>query len=189
MLTHLRPALVLMALLTLITGLAYPLAVTGIAQLAFPHEANGSLIESDGTIIGSRLIGQSFTAARYFHGRPSATTPPYNAAASSGSNLGPASSALVERVTGDLARRRAENPAMPVPVDLVTSSASGLDPHISPAAAAFQIPRIAQARNLPAARIEALIAAQTNPRLLGLFGEATVNVLTLNRALDAATAP
>jgi K+-transporting ATPase ATPase C chain len=196
MLNQLRPALVLLVALTAITGLAYPLAVTGIAGALFPAKAAGSLIERDGTIVGSSLIGQSFTGEGYFHGRPSATTAadpadasktvpaPYNAASSAGSNLGPTSAALAERVKGDLAALKAENPGRPVPVDLVTTSGSGLDPDVSPEAALFQVPRIARARNLPEDRLRDLVAGQLQGRALGLLGEPRVNVLALNLVLD-----
>lgn len=196
MLQHLRPALVLLSLFTVLTGLAYPLAITGLAQLLFPHQAHGSLIARDGQTIGSGLIGQHFTSDRYFHGRPSATSgvdpadpsqtiaSPYNAAASSGSNLGPTSKALIERIRGDVEELQAENPGQPVPVDLVTTSASGLDPDLSIAAAQFQIPRIARARGIDPVRLQALVEAGTEPRLLGLIGEPVVRVLALNRALD-----
>lgn len=196
MLNQLRPALVLLVALTAVTGLAYPLAVTGIAGALFPAEAAGSLIERDGTIVGSSLIGQSFTGEGYFHGRPSATTAadpadasktvptPYNAASSAGSNLGPTSAALAERVKGDLDALKAENPGWPVPVDLVTTSGSGLDPDVSPEAALFQVPRIARARNLPEDRLRDLVVGQVHGRTLGLLGEPRVNVLALNLVLD-----
>lgn len=197
MLTHLRPTLVLTTALTVVTGLAYPLAMTGLAGTLFPAKAAGSLVERDGVVVGSALIGQSFTGERYFHGRPSATTAPdpadatktvaapYNAANSGGSNLGPTSQALRDRVADDLARLKSENPAAPVPMDLVTTSGSGLDPDISPEAALFQAPRIARTRGLPEDRVRDLVAAQTQDRLLGILGEPRVNVLALNLALDA----
>ncbi|MGU3285911.1 K(+)-transporting ATPase subunit C [Methylobacterium mesophilicum] len=196
MLSQLRPALVLLTVLTAITGLAYPLAVTGLAGLIFPARAAGSLISRDGQVIGSALIGQSFTGATYFHGRPSATSAPdpadpsktvpapYNASNSAGSNLGPTSAALAERVKGDRDALTAENPGRPVPVDLVTASGSGLDPDISPDAALFQVPRVAKARNLPEDRLRQLVAAEIEGRTLGLLGEPRVNVLALNLALD-----
>lgn len=190
--TQLRPALVSLILLTLLTGVLYPLAVTAIAQIAFPHQANGSLIVRDGRVVGSELIGQEFEAARYFWGRLSATAPvPYNAAASSGSNLGPANPALTDMAQARIDALHAANAALgiassaPVPVDLVTASASGLDPHISPAAAAWQIARVARARGLTEDQVQALVAEQTEGRLLGVLGEPRVNVLKLNLALDA----
>lgn len=187
MLQHLRPALVLLVLFTLLTGLAYPLAITAVAQRLFPQQANGSLVQRDGTTIGSALIGQAFTRPGYFHGRPSATSPtPYNAASSSGSNLGPTSKALLERIRTDSAALQAENPGAAVPVDLVTSSGSGLDPQISLAAAEFQLPRIAAARGADPQRLRELIAAQAEHDVLGILGEPVVNVLRLNLALDAA---
>jgi K+-transporting ATPase ATPase C chain len=199
MLKEIRPAIVILGLLTAITGLAYPLAMTEIAGAIFPKQAQGSLIERDGKVIGSALIGQEFKADKYFHGRPSATTAPdpadstktvpapYNAANSAGSNLGPTSKALNDRLKEDVDKLKAENPSMPVPVDLVTTSASGLDPDISVEAALFQVPRVAKARNLPEDRVHALVAANTENRLIGLLGEPRVNVLALNLALDAAS--
>jgi K+-transporting ATPase ATPase C chain len=196
MLREIRPAIVVLLALTLITGLAYPLAITGIAEVIFPKQAQGSLIESDGKVVGSELLGQVFTSDKYFHGRPSATTAPdpndatktvaapYNAANSGGSNLGPSNKALIDRVQDDIDTLKKENSAAPVPADLVTTSASGLDPHISPEAALFQVPRIAKARNLPEDRIRQLVADHTEGRLFGLLGEPRVNVLLLNLALD-----
>lgn len=187
MLQQLRPTLVLLTLFTLLTGLAYPMAITGLAQALFPLQANGSLLMRDGKVVGSELIGQNFVSARYFHGRPSATSPaPYNASSSSGSNLGPTSKALLDRVRADVATLEAENPAAAVPVDLVTASGSGLDPHISLAAAEFQLPRIAQAREANPQRLRELIAAHAEADVLGILGEPVVNVLKLNLALDAA---
>jgi len=195
---EIRPALVIVVALTLITGLAYPFAITGIAGLAFPYQAQGSMITRDGKVVGSALIGQVFADDRYFHGRPSATNKPdpndstktvdapYNAANSGGSNLGPTNQALIDRVKGDVEKLNAENPAAAVPQDLVTTSASGLDPHISPAAALFQVPRVAKARNLPEDRLRELVSSHVEGRLFGLLGEPRVNVLALNLALDAA---
>ncbi len=200
MLREIRPAIVLLLVLTAITGLAYPLAMTAIAGAIFPSQAQGSLIERDGKVIGSELIGQNFTKPGYFHGRPSATTEPdpkdpsksvsapYNAANSGGSNLGPTSKALADRLKEDVDKLKAENPNAAVPADLVTTSASGLDPDISPEAAEFQVPRVAKARNLPDAQVKQLVASNTQGRLLGLIGEPRVNVLALNLALDRATA-
>jgi len=186
--SSIRPAVVLLALMTLLTGVLYPALVTAASQLFFPREANGSLVRENGTVRGSRLIGQPFSSPRYFWSRPSATAPvPYNAAASSGSNQGPLNPALADAVKQRIDALRAVSPdaERPVPVDLVTASGSGLDPHISPAAAAFQIPRIAMLRGLDRARVEALVSQHTEGRTLGILGEPRVNVLSLNLALDA----
>jgi potassium-transporting ATPase KdpC subunit len=199
MLREIRPAIVLLLVLTAITGLAYPLAMTAIAGAIFPAQAQGSLVEKDGKVIGSALIGQEFKDDKYFHGRPSATVAPdpndstktvpvpYNAANSGGSNLGPTSKALAERLKEDVDRLRGENPNAAVPLDLVTTSASGLDPDISPEAAQFQVPRVAKARNVPEDQVKQLVASNTQGRMLGLIGEPRVNVLALNLALDRAT--
>jgi K+-transporting ATPase ATPase C chain len=196
MLKEIRPAIVLLVGLILITGLIYPLAITGVAEVVFPSQAQGSLIEQNGKVIGSALIGQAFRDDKYFHGRPSATTAPdpkdssktvdapYNAANSGGSNMGPTSKALAERIKGDVETLRQENPSGTIPVDLVTTSGSGLDPDISPEAARFQVPRVAKARGLPEERVRALVESQVKGRTFGLLGEPRVNVLELNLALD-----
>lgn len=198
MLKEVRPAVVSLLALTMITGLAYPLAVTGIAAVLFPYQAQGSLVERGGQVVGSALIGQEFKEDRYFHGRPSATVAPdpadasktipapYNAANSGGSNLGPTSKALADRLSEDVAKLKAENPAAAIPVDLVTTSGSGLDPDVSPEGALFQVPRVAKARGVPEEQIRKLVTASVQPPLGGVLGEPRVNVLKLNLALDAA---
>ena len=200
MLKEIRPAIVFIIALTVITGLLYPFAMTGIAGVVFPYQAQGSLIERDGKVVGSALIGQDFTSAGYFHGRPSATVgpdpndstktvpAPYNAANSGGSNLGPTNKALIDRVQGDVEKLQQENPSAQVPIDLVTTSGSGLDPDISPAAALFQVPRVAKARNMPEDRVRQLVDEHVEGGTLGFLGEPRINVLALNLALDRAAA-
>jgi K+-transporting ATPase ATPase C chain len=200
MLREIRPAIVLVVALTIITGLIYPFVMTGIAGAIFPYQSQGSMIEQDGKVIGSALIGQEFTSDKYFHGRLSATVAPdpndstktvpapYNAANSGGSNLGPTNKALIERVQGDVDKLKQENASADVPIDLVTTSGGGLDPHISPAAALFQVPRVAKARNMPEDRVRQLVDEHVEGGTLGFLGEPRINVLALNLALDRAAA-
>jgi len=200
MLQEIRPAITFIITLTLITGVAYPFAITGVAKIIFPTQATGSLIERDGKVVGSSLIGQDFESDKYFHARPSATTGPdpkdptksisvpYNAANSGGSNLGPTSKALMDRIKADVDKLKAENPSARVPTDLVTTSGSGLDPDITPEAALFQVPRVAKARNLPVETVRQLVEQNTQGRFLGLLGEPHINVLLLNLALDQVAA-
>ncbi len=200
MLKEIRPAIVFVVALTIITGLIYPFVMTGVTGVIFPYQAQGSMIERDGKVVGSALIGQEFTGDGYFHGRPSATVAPdpndstktvpapYNAANSGGSNLGPTNKALIERVQGDVEKLKQENPSAPVPIDLVTTTGSGLDPDISPAAALFQVPRVAKARNMPEDRVRQLVDEYVEGRTFGFLGERRVNVLALNLALDRAAA-
>ena len=199
--TQVRPAVMMIVVMTILLGLAYPLAMTGIAQVVFPHQANGSLIEKNGANIGSELIGQNFTDAKYFHGRPSMTPgpdpqdpsktvpTPYNGGFSVGSNYGPTAKPLIDRVGQTVEALKKENPGVPVPADLATASASGLDPDVTPAGALFQVPRVAKARNLPEDQVRQLVADNTEGRFLGIIGEPHVNVLQLNLALDALTKP
>ncbi|QQR75613.1 MAG: potassium-transporting ATPase subunit KdpC [Holophagales bacterium] len=188
MLSQTKPAILLLLVLTVLTGLLYPLGVTAFAQVFFPRQANGSLVTRDGRVVGSELVGQPFAAPEYFWGRPSATVPPYDAGASAGANLGPTNPALVERVAATVSALRAAHGEGPIPVDLATSSASGLDPHLSPAAALYQVPRVARARGLTVEAVRRLVEQQVEGRQLGFLGEPRVNVLRLNLALDAGAA-